>query len=262
MIMLLDTPPTVQEPLAPVPMPHRADVMFDAVTFAYPQSETPALISASFRIRERQLVALVGPSGAGKSTILALLLRWFDPQAGAIRIGGVDIKDLSLDGLRSMISVVSQDTYLFHGSIEDNIRIVKPAATLEEIRAAARVAHVDDFIASLPRGYATEVGERGSQLSGGQRQRLAIARAVLKDAPILLLDEATSNTDPATDLAIQSALDTFAGQRTSIVIAHRLSTIRRSDQILVLEQGRLIEQGRHRELLAQGGAYARFLGTP
>ena len=256
---LLDTTPDVQEPGRPAALPARNDIAFEDVSFAYGKNEAQALSSVSFGVGEKEFVALVGPSGAGKSTVVALLLRFFDPTAGHIRIGGTDIRELGLDALHSLISVVSQDTYLFHGSIEDNLRIAKPDATPEEIRAALRAARIDDFIESLPRGDATPIGERGSQLSGGQRQRLAIARALLKDAPILLLDEATSSVDAASERAIQQALDELAGRRTTLVIAHRLSTIRRADRILVLDAGRIVEQGDHAGLARGKGLYARLM---
>jgi ATP-binding cassette subfamily C protein CydCD len=256
---LLATEPEVREPTKPAAPPAAGDIVFDDVTFAYGQPESPALSSVSFAVREREFVALVGPSGAGKSTVVSLLLRFFDPTSGHIRIGGTDIRELPLDALRSLISVVSQDTYLFHGTIEDNLRIAKPDATRDEIRVAAKAAHIDDFIHSLPQGYATEVGERGSHMSGGQRQRLAIARALLKDAPILLLDEATSSVDPASERAIQNALDALVGRRTTLVIAHRLSTIRKADRILVLDGGQVVEEGDHRSLEVNGRLYSRLM---
>jgi ATP-binding cassette subfamily C protein CydCD len=255
---ILAASPAVIEPVAPQPRPSRSDIVFDGVTFAYERGGAAALSDLSFAVGEREMVALVGPSGAGKSTVAALILRFFDPDAGTIRIGGTDIRDLTLADLRGLVSVVSQDVHLFHGTIEDNLRIAKPDATLEAIRAAARAAHIDDFIQSLPDGYATAVGERGAQLSGGQRQRLAIARALLKDAPILVLDEATSSVDPASERAIQEALERLAGRRTTLVIAHRLSTIRAADRIVVLDGGRLVETGGHAALAAAGGLYARL----
>ena len=258
MELLAETSP-VQDPPAPAVRPSTWDIAFDHVTFAYSPDEAPALRSASFSVANQGLVALVGPSGAGKSTVVGLLLRFFDPQAGSIRIGGTDIRALSRADLRGLISVVSQETYLFHGSIEENLRIAKPAATEQEIRAAARIAQIDGFISGLPQGYATPVGERGAHLSGGQRQRLAIARAVLKDAPILLLDEATSSVDPASERAIQHALSEIAKRRTTLVIAHRLSTIRNADRILVLEDGAVREQGRHDDLIRSGGLYSRLV---
>jgi ATP-binding cassette subfamily C protein CydD len=256
---LLAEPVTVAEPAAPSPLPGRSDIAFDRVTFTYETGDAPAIAAASFSIAEGEFVALVGPSGAGKSTIASLILRFFDPQLGTIRIGGVDIRNLTLADLRSLVSVVSQDTFMFHGTIEENLRIAKPTASLDEIRAAARAAQLDDFIAGLPLGYATEVGERGTHLSGGQRQRLAIARALLKDAPILLLDEATSNVDAAGEKAIQEALAALTQRRTTLVIAHRLSTIRRADRILVLDGGTVLEEGRHDELLGRNGLYARLV---
>jgi ATP-binding cassette, subfamily C, bacterial CydD len=256
-LKLLAAEPSIHEPAAPAAPPARAEISFENVTFSYGGDEA-ALKSVSFTIGEHQRIALVGPSGAGKSTIAALLLRFFDPQQGAIRIGGVDIRDMSLDALRAQMAVVSQDTYLFHGTIGDNLRIAKPNATDAEINAAADAAQIGEFIRGLPLGFATEVGERGAQLSGGQRQRLAIARALLKNAPLLILDEATSNIDPASELALQKALDHLLKRRTTIVIAHRLSTIREADRILVLNNGAVVERGTHDELVAQHGLYTRL----
>ena len=252
---LLDAQPVVKETTAPVPAPARHDIVFDHVTFAYDGVPRPALDDVSFAVGEHQRVALVGPSGAGKSTIASLLLRFFDPQQGSIRVGGVDLRTLSLADLRQQVALVAQDTYLFHGTIADNLRIAKPDATDSEIAAAAHAARIDDFIRDLPEGYATAVGERGAQLSGGQRQRVAIARALLKNAPILILDEATSSVDPASERAIQDALDRLLERRTTIVIAHRLSTIQKADRILVLNEGAVVEHGTHDELLSRGGLY-------
>lgn len=258
---ILAMEPHVRDPIQPAPRPSASDIQFEDVSFAYEGSDTEALSSVSFRVAAKEFIALVGSSGAGKSTIVALLLRFFDPASGAIHIGGTDIRELPLETLRSLISVVSQDTFLFHGTIEDNLRLAKPDATGEEIRAAAKAAHIDSFIDSLPQGYATEVGERGAQLSGGQRQRLAIARALLKDAPILILDEATSNVDPASERAIQAALDKLAGGRTTLVIAHRLPTVAKADRILVFDNGRLVEEGDHLSLENGGGLYARLMAV-
>jgi ATP-binding cassette, subfamily C, bacterial CydD len=255
---LLATNAPVKDPANPVCPPDRADVAFDHVTFAYDGARRPALDRVSFTIAEHQCVALVGPSGAGKTTIASLLLRFFDADGGSIRIGGVDVRDMQLADLRRRIALVAQDTYLFHGTIADNLRIAKPDATAVEIAAAARAAQIDAFIATLPDGYQTEVGERGTQLSGGQRQRIAIARALLKNAPILILDEATSSVDPASERAIQTALETLLERRTTIVIAHRLSTIRRADRILVLDEGTVVERGTHDELVTTGGLYAKL----
>lgn len=255
---LLAAPIAVREPAVPVSAPSQGTLSFENVTFAYENSDAPALKSVSFSVRERELIALAGPSGAGKSTVVALLLRFFDPQSGVVRIGGVDVRQLSLADLRSMVSVVSQDTVLFHGSIEDNLRIARPSASVEEVREAARAANIHEFIGSLPQGYATQVGERGSQLSGGQRQRMAIARALLKNAPILLLDEATSSVDPASEQAIQEALELLAKRRTTLVIAHRLSTIRKADRILVVENGAIVETGSHDDLVTRRGLYSKL----
>ncbi len=255
---LLAAEPRVTDPARPKPPPQRADIVFDDVTFAYEGADAAALKSVSFAINEHQRVALVGPSGAGKSTIVGLLLRFFDPQRGAIHIGGIDLRELSLDALRAQIAVVSQDTYLFHGTIADNLRIAKPSASDAEIAAAADAAQIDTFIRALPNGYETEVGERGAQLSGGQRQRIAIARALLKNAPILILDEATSSVDPASERAIQAALERLTAQRTTLVIAHRLSTIRQADRILVLDNGAVVEHGTHDELVARDGLYSKL----
>ena len=251
----------VRETAAPALPPATYGVAFEEVSFAYDPADRQALANVSFTIEEHQKVALVGPSGAGKSTIISLVLRLFDPQQGAIRIGGTDIKDLSLAELRAMIAVVSQDTFLFHGTIADNLRIAKPDASDEELRAAAAAAHIDHFISGLPAGYETQVGERGARFSGGQQQRFAIARALLKDAPILVLDEATSSVDPASDLAIQTALERLFERRTTIVIAHRLETVRNADRILVFDRGEMVESGVHDELVARGGLYSKLTAT-
>jgi len=256
---LLAAAPLVSEPERQASLPGHTDISFESVAFSYEDDAKPALSSVSFTVKENEFVALVGPSGAGKSTVISLLLRLFNPQAGVIRIGGTNICDLPLDTLRSLISVVSQDTYLFHGTIADNLRLAKPSATLAEIQAAAQAAHIDAFILSLPKGYETEIGERGAHLSGGQRQRIAIARALLKDAPILLLDEATSSVDPRNEKAIQDSLDALARRRTTLVIAHRLSTIRKADRILVMADGRIVEEGPHDQLERRGEHYSRLM---
>lgn len=236
-------------------------VAFRNVTFAYQRSARPALRNLSFVIEPGETVALVGPSGAGKTTVTALLLRFFDPQQGQITLGGRDLRDYRLETLRSSMAIVSQETYLFHGTIADNLRLARPAATRAELEAVAQAANIHDFIMALPQGYDTLVGERGMKLSGGERQRIAIARALLKDAPILLLDEATSSVDAANEAAIQAALDRLTAGRTTLVIAHRLSTVVNADRIVVIDAGELVEIGQHRELLARAGAYRRLVAA-
>jgi ATP-binding cassette subfamily C protein CydD len=219
----------------------------------------PALNGVSFEIQPGETVALVGASGAGKSSILNLLLRFFDPQGGQITLGGVPLPALPLAWLRAQMTLVAQDTYLFYGTVAENLRLGKPEATQAEMEQAARAANVHDFIASLPQGYETPVGERGLTLSGGQAQRIAIARALLKDAPIVLLDEATSHVDAENEAAIQQALARLTAHKTVVVVAHRLSTVRHADRILVLREGRIVEQGTHATLLDCDGAYAGLM---
>ena len=231
-------------------------IAFDNVTFAYYPDSEPALDGLSFEVDAGQSLGLVGQSGAGKSTVAALLLRFFDPQQGRVEIGGVDIRDYPLETLRGLIAVVSQDTYLFHGTVEDNLRIGKPEASLQELEGAAQAANAHGFIDALPQGYQTVVGERGAKLSGGERQRIAIARALLKDAPILILDEATSSLDGVNESAIREALNRLAQGRTTITIAHRFSSVVHADRIVVLDEGRVVEAGRHQELMDRRGAYS------
>jgi ATP-binding cassette subfamily C protein CydCD len=204
-------------------------------------------------------VALVGPSGAGKTTVAALFLRFWDPAAGVVKLGGHDLRAYGLDELRSRIALVAQDTYLFNDTLRNNILLARPGASESEIVAAVEQASLDDFVRSLPGGLDTLVGERGAQLSGGQRQRVAIARAFLKDAPILILDEATSHLDTLNEQAVRASLALLARARTTLVIAHRLATVRDADHIVVLDAGRVVEQGDHDTLLAQGGLYARLV---
>ncbi len=241
-------------PLAPT-------IAFDNVHFSYPGGRGEALAGLSLDVRAGERIGIVGPSGSGKSTIAALLLRLYDPQSGSVRIGGVDLAALDPDAARAQIAVVRQDTYLFHGTVEDNLRLGKPDATREEITAAARAANAYDFIAALPQGYATVIGERGLRLSGGQRQRLAIARALLRDAPILILDEALSSVDAENEAIIQSALDRLMSGRTTLILAHRLSSVIDADRILVLDRGSVVESGTHRELMQIGGAYWALMGA-
>ncbi len=237
----------------------RPEVRFENVSFAYSQGKRPALRDVSFTLREGETLGLVGPSGAGKSTMVWLLLRFFDPQQGCVLLGGCDLRDIPLHQLREQIAVVTQDTYLFHGSIAENLRFGKPDATQEELAAAARAANIHDFIMELPQGYDTVVGERAVRLSGGQRQRIAIARAVLKDAPILVLDEALSSVDAENESVIQQALDRLMEGRTTLIIAHRLSSVVKADRILVVDNGHLVESGSHWELVAAGGVYAQLM---
>ena len=232
-------------------------VKFDGVSFAY-SPERSALSELSLEIEPGQLAAFVGHSGAGKTTITYLVPRFYDPQTGTISIDGVDIKELKLSSLRSHIGIVTQETYLFHDTIENNLRYARAGATDEEVHAAARAASIHEFIANLPDGYKTIVGERGHKLSGGERQRLAIARVLLKDPKILILDEATSSLDSHNEQIIQDALVPLMRGRTSLVIAHRLSTVLAADIIFVLEHGKLVERGKHADLLARNGAYAKL----
>jgi ATP-binding cassette subfamily B protein len=245
--------------LDPVAPAGGSALRFEDVNFTYPGRSVPALEGIAFEVPAGATVALVGPSGAGKTTIANLLLRFWDPDSGAIRLDGVDLRDLKLDGLRARIALVSQDTYLFNDTLEANVRLARPDASPDQIELALSRAALADFVAGLPEGLATRVGERGVQLSGGQRQRIAIARAFLKDAPLLVLDEATSHLDTISEAAVRSALDALMADRTTIVVAHRLSTIRASDLILVLRAGRLIEAGTHPDLIARRGVYARLV---
>ncbi len=243
---------------APLAEPLSPSIAFEDVRFSYAGGRGVALDDLSFKVAGER-VGVVGPSGSGKSSVLKLLLRFYDPQAGSIRVGGRDIRDLSFEALRSQFAMVSQDTYLFHGTVEDNLRLGKPDATQEELEAAARAANAHAFIEALPQGYRTVIGERGIRLSGGQRQRVAIARALLRDAPILILDEALSAVDAENEAVIQEALDRLMEGRTTLTLAHRLSSVIGSDRILVIEHGKVVEQGSHKDLVAQGGVYSRLM---
>ncbi|MGO1766172.1 MAG: ABC transporter ATP-binding protein/permease, partial [Advenella sp.] len=233
-------------------------IRFDNVTFAY-QPERVAHSGLSFDISAGQRIGVVGPSGAGKSTIVRLLLREVTPQSGHIYLGGYDIRDLSEEALLSRIALVSQDITLFHGTLDENIRLGRPDATPEQVRAAARSANIDTFIMALPDGYQTQVGDRGLQLSGGQRQRVGIARALLRDAPILILDEALSSVDSQNEFLIQEALDRLMAGRTTLILAHRLASVINADRILVLEHGRIVESGTHKALMQEEGLYYRLM---
>ncbi len=256
------------EPLVP---PHPAalpptlsllpTIAFEDVRFAYPGGRGAAHDRLSFSVGAGEKIGIVGPSGSGKSSIARLLLRLFDPQAGRVLIGGRDLRALDPETVRRMIAVVHQDTYLFHGTVEENLRLGKPDADQAELDAAARDANALEFIAALPQGWQTMIGERGVMLSGGQRQRLAIARALLRDAPILILDEALSSVDAENEAVIQQAIDRLAAGRTTLILAHRLSSVIGADRILVLDHGRLVEQGRHAELIRRDGPYRRLMGA-
>ena len=232
-------------------------IEFDDVSFYYNQDE-PVLNNISFSAKPGEMVAVVGPTGVGKTTIVSLIERFYEPQNGSIKIDGIDIKDLTVESLRSQISMVLQDVFLFNGTIAENIAYSVKNATREQIEEAAKIACADDFITAMPNGYNTLIGERGVRLSGGQKQRLSIARAVLRNTPILILDEATSSVDMETELQIQQAIENLTGSRTVIVIAHRLSTIISADKILVMDKGSVIERGSYEELMSQNGVFARL----
>ena len=257
------------EPLVPAQHPDRRasgglllpTIAFEDVYFAYPGGRAAAHDGLSFSAAAGEKIGIVGPSGSGKSSVARLLLRLFDPQRGTVRIGGQDVRTVDPEALRRMIAVVHQDTYLFYGTVEENLRLGKPDADREEIEAAARDANAHEFIMALPQGYATMIGERGVLLSGGQRQRLAIARALLRDVPILILDEALSSVDAENEAVIQQAIDRLSAGRTTLILAHRLSSVIGADRILVLDKGRIVETGRHAELIRRDGPYRRLMGA-
>jgi ATP-binding cassette subfamily B protein len=261
LVELLIAVDTVLDPAAPraLPRPARGEVRFDNVTFTYPtRPDERALNGVTLDVRPGETVALVGPSGAGKTTILQMLMRFYDPAQGQVMIDGMDLRDMARTDFRQVMALVPQDPMIFATSALENIRYGRPGATDAEVKDAARAAAADLFIEKLPNGYTTELGERGVMLSGGQRQRIAIARAILRDAPILLLDEATSALDAESEAAVQRAVDHLSKDRTTIVIAHRLATVKQADRIVVFEDGQIVAQGRHDELVSEGGLYARL----
>lgn len=263
---LLDTPPEVVESEAAEDLGRsRGQIDFENVEFSY-VPRVKVLEGFDLHVRSGERLAIVGPTGAGKSTVMNALLRFYDVKGGAVKVDGKDVRNLTLESLRANMAIVLQDTFLFSGTIRDNIKFSKPEATDEEMVEAARTVGADEFISRLPLGYDTEVTERGGNLSVGQRQLISFARALLADPPILLLDEATSSVDPYTELVIQGALEELLKNRTSIVIAHRLSTVRNADRIVVMDRGKIVEEGSHSELQAAGGMYAKlcqmqFLGS-
>ena len=261
LVELLQTDDAVKDPANPVAVPdtQAAEITFENVTFAYPGRPTiSALAEVSLTVKPGESVALVGPSGAGKSTVIQLLQRFYDPQEGAIKIDGVDLRDMTRSDFRKHVALVPQDPVIFADTARENIRFGRPDASDAEVEAAAKAAAAHDFLMALPEGYDSQVGERGVMLSGGQKQRIAIARAILRDAPILLLDEATSALDAESEKLVQTAVEDLARTRTTLIVAHRLATVKQADRIVVFDGGRIVATGTHDALVAEGGLYARL----
>lgn len=258
LVELMQAKDTLSDPENPQ-VTQKAELSFNDVTFRFPsRPDVAALDGVSFDVKPGETVALVGPSGAGKSTVIQMALRFFDPEAGAIHLGGIDLRDMAREEFRKHIALVPQDPVIFADTALENIRFGRPDATIEDVKAAAKAAAAHDFIEALPDGYDSYVGERGVMLSGGQKQRIAIARAILRDAPVLLLDEATSALDAESEAAVQAAFEDLARDRTTLVVAHRLATVKSADRILVMDKGQIVAQGTHDALVAEGGLYARL----
>ncbi|MFO7771086.1 MAG: ABC transporter transmembrane domain-containing protein, partial [Roseovarius gahaiensis] len=261
LVELLQTNDKVQDPANPValPRPVRGEILFDSVRFAYPaRPNTPALDDFNLTVSPGETVALVGPSGAGKTSVIQMIQRFYDPNVGQITLDGIALSDMARDDFRRELALVPQDPMIFAASARENIRFGRLDASDAEVEKAARAAAAHEFITALPEGYDTYVGERGVMLSGGQKQRIAIARAILRDAPVLLLDEATSALDAESERAVQMAVEKMARTRTTIIVAHRLATVKKADRIIVMEAGRIVAQGTHDALVAEGGLYARL----